>query len=659
LFLFLLLAGTFLSFHSEKSAASTSSITVEEVPYVVSELLKRYPKSSGLDEDVLLSSRQRFISFFDPAKIYLLEEEVVQFTDPSDKKRFYQEFRRSVLRVYFEMVECFQRAIVRARATREAHKIYEKKDVDEILSTEVNLPYGSYASSPLELSNRFMYAYAKEVVQRLPSPYTTDELIRAVRVVEKEIILHENEWLLTRKRQSAIAQYIVKSIVSSLDVYSDVMGKDEATAIKERLTKESFGTGIVCGLTRDGWEIQKVILGSPADKGHEIAVHDRILSINGRSVNDLTDDEIREVLHSGTAGSVSLVLERDGKKIHTNVARKMFVIEEGRVDVQVRKTPEGNIAIFSLHSLYRGRPTVSSEEDLKKAFAEAEKSGPIKGVLLDLRDNGGGYLVEAVGVVGLFIKSGIVMQAVYGNGNRIIFRDLDPSCLFSGPMVVMTSFLTASSAEIVAQALQDYGRALVVGDPHTYGKGSIQMQTVTDEGDKTVSELPLRITVGRFYTVSGKSPSNGGVTADVVVPSLWIDHEPAFHGVGDPGEQVSPLYQDQLLDISGEAKGWYVNNYLPFLEEKTNRYRRWSNQIQKRSEERMKRNVLWSTLRQHVPSVEEQREIQKKAQQLQLDEGVSVLEDLMQLSGGKYTSFSSNPWVKPKFWLESCPCVQS
>jgi carboxyl-terminal processing protease len=154
------------------------------------------------------------------------------------------------------------------------------------------------------------------------------------------------------------------------------------------------------------------------------------------------------------------------------------------------------------------------------------KEQDVRGIILDLRRNGGGSLEEAIKLTGLFIKEGPVVQVKGPEGDPIVDSDTDPSVLWDGPLVVLTSRFSASASEIVAAALQDYGRALIVGDSSTHGKGTVQslsqlkpylrmanMNTTNDPG-------ALKFTIRKFYRASGGSTQFKGVVPDIVLPSV-------------------------------------------------------------------------------------------------------------------------------------------
>src|SRR5262249_53796114 len=142
------------------------------------------------------------------------------------------------------------------------------------------------------------------------------------------------------------------------------------------------------------------------------------------------------------------------------------------------------------------------------------------GLVLDLRENAGGFLSQAVKVSGIFLSNGIVVISKYSRGDVHFLRNIVGRSYFNGPLVILTSKMSASASEIVAQALQDYGVGIVVGDERTFGKGSIQYQTVTDMS----TDLFFKVTVGKYYTASGRTTQIEGVKTDIVVPTHYAPY---------------------------------------------------------------------------------------------------------------------------------------
>jgi carboxyl-terminal processing protease len=153
------------------------------------------------------------------------------------------------------------------------------------------------------------------------------------------------------------------------------------------------------------------------------------------------------------------------------------------------------------------------------------KKENIAGLIVDLRRNGGGSLEEAISLTGLFLKSGPIVQTKGSNGNIVVSSDPDPGIAYAGPLIVLTSRQSASASEIFAAALQDYGRALIVGDKNTFGKGTVQTileigRFTSLLGSRSQEDGALKLTIQKFYRVAGGSTQLHGVASDIVLPSL-------------------------------------------------------------------------------------------------------------------------------------------
>jgi carboxyl-terminal processing protease len=205
----------------------------------------------------------------------------------------------------------------------------------------------------------------------------------------------------------------------------------------------------------------------------------------------------------------------------------------------------------------------STTADVIKLVNKLKQEG-IKGLILDLRRNGGGSLEEAIRLTGLFIKEGPVVQIQSFDGDFQEDSDTDPSVLYDGPLVVLTSRFSASASEIVAGALQDYGRALVIGDVATHGKGTVQsvnpLKPYVQFSDKSLTNDPgaLKLTIKKFYRASGASTQLRGVTPDIVLPSVLNESK-------DFGEDS--LENALPYDTRESSKFEPVNRVAPYLEE--------------------------------------------------------------------------------------------
>jgi carboxyl-terminal processing protease len=270
----------------------------------------------------------------------------------------------------------------------------------------------------------------------------------------------------------------------------------------------------------------------------------------------------------GPKGSeVQLTVRKpDGAKDIIAIIRDVVQIEETFVKNTVLEAGGNKFGYINIPSFYRdfeksrfgeGR---NSTEDTKKAILELRNQG-IEGIILDLRNNGGGSLVDAVDITGLFIDKGPVVQVKNSQGMKRVLEDEDETLFYDGPMVVLVNQFSASASEIVAAALQDYRRAIVVGGQHTHGKGTVQ--TIIDLNDnipllhlRRYDDLgALKATIQKFYRVNGGSTQYRGVEPDIVLPSLFqhLKSGEQYLDYSLPWDQDAPAqyqrYSDKLTDL--------------------------------------------------------------------------------------------------------------
>lgn len=226
-------------------------------------------------------------------------------------------------------------------------------------------------------------------------------------------------------------------------------------------------------------------------------------------------------------------------------------------------------------------------------------------------------------------------------GETKYLRSIDNKVYFDGPLVILTSKASASAAEIVALALQDYGRAVIVGDKKTYGKGSIQYQTVTDHNAKA----HYKVTVGKYYTVSGRSAQIEGVKADIVVPTEYYCHKIGEEFLEYPldNDKVAAAYEDRLTDIDSKSKPWFEKNYIPFLQKKQDRWLNMLSDLKKNSVFRLEHDLNYALFYEGIQNYVKAQEssspfsLSKKTnwgvEDLQMAEAVNILKDMVILNG--------------------------
>jgi carboxyl-terminal processing protease len=314
--------------------------------------------------------------------------------------------------------------------------------------------------------------------------------------------------------------------------------------------------------------------------------------------------------------------------LRVELTRAKITLADKRVDISSEPFGDGVIGKITLHSFYEGDDGLSSEKDLKKAIDQLSEQGPLHGLVLDMRENSGGFLSQAVKVSGLFISSGVVVISKYSDGSVKYYRSVDGNRYFEGPLVILISRGSASATEIVAQTLRDYGVAIVVGDEQTYGKGTIQHQTVTSDR----SEAFFKVTIGRYYTVSGRSTQVEGVKADILVPTDYHFEELGERYLEYPlaPDVATAAFNDTLADVDPFMRKWFYKYYIPKLQAPEEKWISLIPALRENSERRRALNKNYQTFLKETQA--KTRKATSGSSDLQMEEAVNIVKDMLLLS---------------------------
>lgn len=549
-----------------------------------------------------------YIEQADPDHIYLLEGDVSSYLNPTEEelKKTIEEYKNENFDLFWQINKTIQTAILRARKLRE--EIESNPTIDLFHAPSSTSKSSSWLQTlPKtidELKGKIVqnvWSYIERQKKRFGTVLSVQKKERLLQGYESQLREKENQYLFQnskgeplpeQEKEHLFAIRVLKALASSLDAHTSFYRASEAYDLRLRLQKEFTGLGLVLKETDKGAVVSHLLSGSPAAESGKIHVGDILVSIEGTDVQNSSFDDIMKQLRGDKNTTVQLSFlspergDQASGPYKVTLTRKVIVLDNDRTEIYYEPFGNGIIGMITLHSFYQG-PEVSSEKDVKEAIEKLENKGNLKGLILDLRDNSGGFLSQAVKVAGLFISDGVVVISKYADGKEKIYRDIDSHVTYDGPLIILTSKITASAAEIVAQALQDYGVAVIVGDEHTYGKGTIQAQTVTDNQSSSY----FKVTVGKYYTVSGQTPQNQGVKADIVAPGHWNSEEVGEkYADSEEGGKIAPLYNDTLSDIPGEQRAWYLKYYIPKLQKQNNEWRKLLPTLQKNSAYRIAHN---------------------------------------------------------------------
>ncbi|HEY2615662.1 MAG TPA: carboxy terminal-processing peptidase [Chthoniobacterales bacterium] len=331
------------------------------------------------------------------------------------------------------------------------------------------------------------------------------------------------------------------ALAQTYDPHSEYLSKADLKNFSINMGLSLVGIGAMLR-TEDGYaKIESLVPGGPAQTDGRLKVGDRITAVGQgtgefNDVRDMRLDKVVDQIRGKKGTRVRLlVIPADApdpsKRKTIELVRDEIKLkdQEARADIILKKDAQGEpvkLGWITLPSFYADmdRHQKSTTKDVLALLKRLKKEN-IGGLVVDLRRNGGGSLEEAISLTGLFLKSGPIVQTKGSNGNIVVSSDPDPGIAYSGPLVVLTSRQSASASEIFAAALQDYGRALIVGDRNTFGKGTVQTileigRFTSLLGSRSQEDGALKLTIQKFYRVAGGSTQLHGVASDIVLPTL-------------------------------------------------------------------------------------------------------------------------------------------
>ena len=470
----------------------------------------------------------------------------------------------------------------------EARQIWHDRLCAEYLQEKLNKE-GPEELGKLMLSRRTPEAYAMTLRD------FQGDIVKEISRRYARILRNWHEW-----ESDKVLETYLTSLAHVYDPHSDYYDKADMENFTISMSLQLFGIGAELTIDNDGYcKINKLTPGGPAMKSKKLGNNDRIVAV-AQGTNKPVD-----VIDMPLTKTVDLIRGPKGTEVRLTVIpanaidtstrttvsllRDKIRLEDQRakadlIDMPVSDGQNVRLGVIDLSSFYSSGPIMgdssqteatSTTQDVKKLLAKL-KQQHVDGVILDLRHNGGGSLEEAINLTGLFIKDGPVVQIKDPgpDGEVRVESDRDPAVQYDGPLIVLTSRLSASASEILAGALQDYGRALLVGDASTHGKGTVQsLDYLTNflqrsalnsmTADDRSSLGAVKLTTRKFYRASGSSTQLKGVVPDIVLPSV-LDYYPE---VGESSLE-NPLPWD-TIDSASYDKLNRVQPYLPELEKRS------------------------------------------------------------------------------------------
>ena len=329
-----------------------------------------------------------------------------------------------------------------------------------------------------------------------------------------------------------ILQIYLTSLASAYDPHSDYMSPTTAEDFYiKNVNNELTGIGALLRSNEGYCQIVSLVPGGPADKSKQIKPGDKIIGVaqGEQETVDVVEMKLNKVVQMirgelNTEVRLTIIPAKSVDGSETKVVsliRDRIELKDQFSKARIISLPDENGRIRRLGVLTVPQYYDNVATDTAALLKRLEKE-QVEGIALDLRKNGGGILPEAVALTGLFIPKGPVVQVQNYAKQKKILEDEDPSTIYDGPLVVLVSQLSASAAEITAAALQDYQRAVIVGDQSTHGKGTVQtlMELNRFKGTPEQSGM-LKYTIQKFYRIAGGTTQKHGVTPDIILPSIY------------------------------------------------------------------------------------------------------------------------------------------
>ncbi|WP_299127558.1 carboxy terminal-processing peptidase [uncultured Winogradskyella sp.] len=390
------------------------------------------------------------------------------------------------------------------------------------------------------------------------------ELEKEAREVTKRSLDELYDFIDDRQRKDWFAVYI-NAIVEEFDPHTFYFAPEDKDRFDVAMSGKFEGIGARLQKRMDAILVNEIISGGPAWRANELEVGDQILKVRQEEEVEAVNivgmplDEAIKLIKGTKGTTVVLTLKKvDGTIEDIFITRDIVELEETYAKSSTVNKDGKTYGIINLPKFYvdfQSYDNRNAASDIKQEIIRLKEQG-MEGLVLDLRNNGGGSLQTVVDIVGLFIEQGPVVQVKTTGEPKEVLRDQDSTIYWDGPLVVMVNELSASASEILAAAMQDYKRAIIIGSKQTYGKGTVQnvfdlnrMVRNNSNGDMGA----LKFTTQKFYRINGGSTQLEGVKSDVVVPDRY-----SYIDIGEK-DQENPLPWDKIDAVDYEFWGNYFD----------------------------------------------------------------------------------------------------
>ena len=542
-------------------------------------LEKGHYEPKALNDEFSVNVFEDFIDVIDPTKRYFVASDIAEFE--KYKYQIDDEIKNTDI-TFFNVV--YERLMQRMGDAKEIYKEVLATPFDYSENESISIKYDEepFAASRDELKERWRkqlkYAtlgtYDSKIVHMDNKDLeVTDEHDHAAHTPKEaeiesrkstETTLDEFfDFVNDLERKDWFVQYI-NTIVDEFDPHTYYFAPEEKEKFDTSMSGKFEGIGARLQKKSEGAKIVEIISGGPVWRDQRLEVGDEIIKVgqNGQEPINIVgmrlDDAIK--LIKGAQGTiVDLTVRKvDGSLDVVSLTRDVVELEESYAKSATIIRDQEKFGIINLPKFYVDFNDYSERNAATDVAKEVErlKEEGVEGLILDLRDNGGGSLKTVVEMAGLFIKDGPIVQVQSKDKGKDVYDDKDERIQWDGPLVILVNELSASASEILAAAMQDYKRAIVIGSKQTFGKGTVQnviplnnMLRSNEHGDLGA----IKITTQKFYRINGGSTQLEGVKSDIVVPDRY-----SYIDLGER-DQSNPLGWDKISPADYKPWDGYIN----------------------------------------------------------------------------------------------------
>ena len=511
----------------EPEAYISTNLTEEKIVLskeVFKKLKKEHYIKNFVKDDFNINYINALIDRLDENKLYFVQSEIDNFSEESKKyaENFFDiDLAYSVINLYFERLIAFSDYQI---------KLIEKQKFDFTKDEYIDIYYedNQWSKSESHLKEIWRNETKNDLLVALMSDTLTDDPNKVLIKRYKNRIRR-----IQQQKEEDIFSIAINTLANQFDPHSSYLSPRSAEDFDMNMSLKLEGIGALLGAEDDYTKIVSLVPGGPAEKSGEIQPDDKITRI--RQLDSSEDgyvdvvgwriDEVVDLIRgeSGTQVEIEFISSNSAENTRKliTLTREEIKLEDRAAKSKIIETEEGNkIGIIDLPSFYidfnayqnRKLDYKSSSNDVENILKTFNSEG-VDAVVLDLRNNGGGALIEANKIVGLFVSSGPTVQVKHKAGYIQPYGSSNAEQVWQKPMAVLVNRYSASASEIVAGAIQDYQRGIVIGQ-RTFGKGTVQSL-------ESISSGQIKITESKYYRIDGSSTQNKGVIPDIELLSTW------------------------------------------------------------------------------------------------------------------------------------------